>query len=57
LPRSSAFLVLLGLITRVFGEEYQLWSSSLRSFLQSPLTFFLSLRFMYLPQHLFLRHH
>jgi hypothetical protein len=24
LPRSSAFLVLLGLITRVFGEEYQL---------------------------------
>jgi len=43
LPHSSACLILLALITRVFGDEYKLWSSLLRSFLQSPRTFLLRL--------------
>jgi len=50
-----AHFILLGLIIRVlFGEEYKLQRSTLRSLLYSPVTS--SLRPKYLPQHPILKH-
>jgi hypothetical protein len=50
-----AYLILLDLITRTIMGEYTSFSSSLCSFLHSPVTSF-PLRPKYSPQHLILKH-
>ena len=53
----SAQFILLDFITRtILGEEYRSFSSSLCSFLHSPVTSSLLGPNTYFPQHLFLRH-
>ena len=40
--RPSHLCILYLIIRLIYGEEYKLWSSSLRNFLQPPVTFFFS---------------